>query len=73
MKCGWMDWSGADYTDSLDLKSLEELFGVQDKAKQEAPGAPLHACILTHDIMMKLQSRKRWRSKLCWIAIEVEI
>lgn len=39
MKCGWMDWAGSDYTDSLDLKSLEELFGMQDKQKQEAPGA----------------------------------
>lgn len=39
MKCGWMDWSGTDYTDSLDLKSLEELFGIQDKPK-EIPGAP---------------------------------
>ena len=39
MKCGWMDWSGTDYTDSLDLKSLEDLFGMQDKPKQEVAGA----------------------------------
>ena len=42
MKCGWMDWSTADYTDSLDLKSLEDLFGMQEtKPKQELPGAHL--------------------------------
>lgn len=39
MKCGWMDWSGTDYTDSLDLKSLEDMFGMQEnKPKQELPG-----------------------------------
>lgn len=30
MKCGWMDWCGADYTDALDLSSLETMFGVDD-------------------------------------------
>ena len=39
MKCGWMDWSSADYTDSLDLKELESLFGMdKSKQKQELPG-----------------------------------
>lgn len=38
MKCGWMDWSSDDYTDFLDLKSLESLFGVEEKPKQELPG-----------------------------------
>lgn len=42
MKCGWMDWSTTDYTDTLDLKSLEDLFGMQEnKPKLEAPGTHL--------------------------------
>ena len=36
MKCGWMDWCGSDYTDTLDLSELENLFGIDDsKPKPE--------------------------------------
>ena len=39
MKCGWMDWCGSDYTDSLDLSILEELFGIDEtKLKQALKG-----------------------------------
>ena len=38
MKCGWMDWAASDYTDSLDLKSLEELFGMQETKQKQEPG-----------------------------------
>lgn len=39
MKCGWMDWCGSDYTDTLDLSALEATFGMDiTKTKQELPG-----------------------------------
>ena len=38
MKCGWMDWAESDYTDSLDLKSLEELFGMNEAKPKQEPG-----------------------------------
>ncbi len=37
MKCGWMDWSDTDYTDSLDLNKLEEIFGIDNIPKPDLP------------------------------------
>ena len=38
MKCGWMDWAEGDYTESLDLKALEELFGMHENKQKQEPG-----------------------------------
>ena len=38
IQSGWMDWSGKDVADVLDLKQLEELFGQDSESRPKTPG-----------------------------------
>ena len=62
MKCGWMDWSASDYTDSLDLKALEDLFGMQENKQKQEPGkfkVTLHEVLVLVIICMHCCSEEK--------------
>ena len=42
IKSGWIDWSGKDISNSLNLKNLEELFGQDSEAKPKTPGIAMY-------------------------------
>ena len=47
MESGWMGWAKNDKTESIDLKGLEELFGVdKDKVQKVTPGKKVASFII---------------------------